>query len=215
MASSKSKPINRFGAVPRPLVQYKTGFPKQMKITHRYAEVKNLTFVAPNLNVVYYPYGTNCLYDPFLQIGGGQPLYFDQMTAIYNHYTVTASRIKVTFVPNTTDPVLCGIFIDDDATPAVTNLDTVLQQPSNVSVMIQRDVSAPVLRKYWSSKSVFGENPLDNDNLEGDATRNPTENQAFIIYQRPADSTVTVVMTLYIEMEFDTIWHELKNIAAS
>ena len=90
-----------FYAVPRPLVQYKTGFPKQLAITHKYSQEGRLTYIGPNANVQYYAFGVNCLYDPYLALGGGQPLYFDQLSAIYNHYTVMRSRIKVTFAVST------------------------------------------------------------------------------------------------------------------
>ena len=47
-------------------------------------------------------------------------MYFDQLSDIYNHYTVVASRIKVTIIPNRTEAFTGGIVIDDDGTPSVT-----------------------------------------------------------------------------------------------
>ena len=62
-------------------------------------------------------FGTNCLFDPWLTVGGHQPLYFDQVAAIYQHYTVMKARMKVTIVPNTVDAYVSGILIDDDCQP--------------------------------------------------------------------------------------------------
>ena len=63
---------------------------------------------------------------------GHQPLYFDQVAAIYQHYTVMKARMKVTIVPNTVDAYVSGILIDDDLTPAITTLDGMVEQPSAV-----------------------------------------------------------------------------------
>ena len=60
---------------------------------------------------------------PMADLWGHQPLYFDQVAAIYQHYTVMKARMKVTIVPNTVDAYVSGILIDDDLTPAITTLD--------------------------------------------------------------------------------------------
>lgn len=212
----KRVPKKTFFAVPKPLVQYSSGFPKQLAITHRYAQTTRLTFLGPSSNVVSSAFYTNGLYDPYVALGGLQPLYFDQLSAIYNHYTVMKSRIKVTIIPNTVDGFVGGILIDDDGSPAVTFLDTMMEQPSAVSLVSQRDVNAMVLYKRWDCKSVFGPNPLDNDSLEGDATRNPNETQAWVIYMRPQETTVpNMIFDCTFEIEYDTIWHELKLITGS
>ena len=122
----------RFYPVPRPLGQYSSGFPKQLAMTHRYSQNVQYTHVGPNANSQYANFGTNCLFDPWLTYGGHQPLYFDQVAAIYQHYTVMKARMKVTIVPNTVDAYVSGILIDDDLTPAITTLDGMVEQPSAV-----------------------------------------------------------------------------------
>ena len=80
-----------------------------MFITHKYTQTSSLQWTTPNANIVYWNFGVNCLYDPYLSVGGTQPLYFDQLAAIYSHYTVMKSRIKVTMIPNTVEPFVGGI----------------------------------------------------------------------------------------------------------
>ena len=99
-------------------------------MTHRYSQNVQYTHVGPNANSQYANFGTNCLFDPWLTYGGHQPLYFDQVAAIYQHYTVMKARMKVTIVPNTVDAYVSGILIDDDLTPAITTLDGMVEQPS-------------------------------------------------------------------------------------
>ena len=69
---------------------------------------------------------------PMADCRGHQPLYFDQVAAIYQHYTVMKARMKVTIVPNTVDAYVSGILIDDDLTPTITTLDGMVEQPSAV-----------------------------------------------------------------------------------
>jgi len=214
-----SKPTSKktFYAVPRPLVQYKTGFPKQLAITHKYSSVYRYTYIGPNENVVTASFGVNCLYDPYLGVGGQQPLYFDQLAAIYNHYTVMKSRFKMTIIPNRNEPFTAGIYIDDDANPAVTTLSVVLAQPSTVSKTSQRDAEVVTLYKSWDCKSQFGPSPLDNDQLQGNDSTNPSEIQAFIPFVRPvyASSSDTTIYDAQITIEYDAVWHELRAISGS
>ena len=100
-------------------------------MTHRYSQNVQYTHVGPNANSQYANFGTNCLFDPWLTVGGTS-LYFDQVAAIYQHYTVMKARMKVTIVPNTVDAYVSGILIDDDLTPTITTLDGMVEQPSAV-----------------------------------------------------------------------------------
>ena len=127
----------------------------------------------PNANIVYWNFGVNCLYDPYLSVGGTQPLYFDQLAAIYSHYTVMKSRIKVTMIPNTVEPFVGGICVDDDSLLAVTELQVLAQQPSSVYLTSQRDAEIVRLYHSWDATKAFGPNPLDNDELREMCQRTP------------------------------------------
>ena len=82
---------------------------------------------------------------------GAPALYFDQVAAIYQHYTVMKARMKVTIVPNTVDAYVSGILIDDDLTPAITTLDGMVEQPSAV-LRPQRDAEVVTIYKNWDSR---------------------------------------------------------------
>jgi len=205
-----------FYAVPRPLVQYRSGFPKQLAITHRYTQSGNMVWTSPTPNTVVTPWGVNCLYDPYLFVGGGQPLYFDQLAGIYNHYTVMKSRIKITIIPNRVEPFTAGIAIDDDGSASGLVLENWTQQPSAVYLTSHRDAQVVTLYKSWDCKSVFGPNPMDNDALRGNVGANPTEIQAFMLFARPVDQTAaSTVFDYFCTIEYDTVWNELKQQAVS
>jgi len=188
----------------------KSGFPRQMKMTHKYCEPLALSYIAGSLNVVYGSWGTNCLFDPNLLVGGHQPYYFDQMIALYNHYTVLSSRIVVELCATTDVTYAAGIYVDDDSSPARGELTTVMEN-STCNSMVKRGNNEPVvLKKRWDAKAAFGGDIMDNDNLQGDVAANPVEQQVFIVWiGSPAvgpNVSVTGMVTIY----YDVVWDELK-----
>ena len=126
------------------------------------------------------------------------------------------ARMKVTIVPNTVDVYVSGILIDDDLTPAITTLDGMVEQPLAVFKTSQRDAEVVTIYKNWDVKSVFTTNSLANPNLQGDAVSNFVEIQAFIIFNRPVDQTVVLMMfNLYVSIEYDAVWTELRTMTMS
>ena len=124
------------------------------------------------------------------------------------------ARMKVTIVPNTVDAYVSGILIDDDLA-TITTLDGMVEQPSAVL----RPLSGTLrwsLSTNWDVKSAFTTNPLANPNLQGDAAANPVETQAFIIFNRPVDQTVvSMQFNLYVSIEYDAVWTELRTMTMS
>ena len=127
------------------------------------------------------------------------------------------ARMKVTIVPNTVDAYVSGILIDDDLNPSHYNfLDGMVEQPSAVFKTSQRDAEVVTIYKNWDVKSAFTTNPLANPNLQGDAAANPVETQAFIIFNRPVDQTVvSMQFNLYVSIEHDAVWTELRTMTMS
>ena len=114
------------------------------------------------------------------------------------------------------DAYVSGILIDDDLTPAITTLDGMVEQPSAVFKTSQRDAEVVTIYKNWDVKSAFTTNPLANPNLQGDAAANPVETQAFIIFNRPVDQTVvSMQFNLYVSIEYDAVWTELRTMTMS
>jgi len=212
--AKRSKPTNKetFGAVriPRSLAP-RTGFPKQMKMTHKYCEVINLTMPPGSINTVYGSWGVNCLWDPNLLVGGHQPYYFDQLTPIYNHYIVLSSRLVMELVCTTDVPFTAGVYIDDDSTPARTELQTVMENQSANYKTSRGNAEPIVIKKKWDAKAAFGGNIFDNDSLQGDVASNPIETQAYICFCGEPNSTTTYTVTGTVTIYYDTVWDELKQ----
>lgn len=196
------------------MVRAGKGFPKKLMMTHTYADVFNKNTGAAGVLAVH-QFRANGMYDPDITATGHQPYYFDQMSAVYNHFTVIGSRIilRVVKADNTQYPITVGIYINDDATNA--SLQASLEHPSSVHTTLGLSNQSAVLTKNWSAKKTFGSAVLANDNLQGSASADPTEQSVFTIFLDSTSSAQQTSVTIDVTIEYIAVWDELKDIAAS
>jgi hypothetical protein len=161
------------------------------------------------------------MYDPELSLTGSQPLYFDQLAAIYDHYTVFASRIIVE-VLNAGSGLGVGVVYVEDDTSIVTSFKQAAEQPSATlaKTIPSKDAQAKpvVFRKSWDAKSYFGGDIYDNDNLQGNASSNPSEQSYYtVVFSGLASGGSVDEMTAgaYVTIEYDAVWDELRTMARS
>jgi len=189
----------------------RTPFPKRLANTVRYAEAISVTLSG---GIGQYLFSCNGLYDPNTTGAGGQPLYFDQLTAIYDHYTVTASRCRFIFNSTSAMTLRVGAYVDDDSS-ATTGAVLAAGRPGGKFVSIQTPYHGRnELSLSWNQKSAFGPGSESEPNLQGSSSANPQEQQHFVInFTDPGGSANTV--DLFVVIEYDTIWNELATIGAS
>lgn len=201
--ASTSKPWNiRMGRQPIPTKLYNTV---------KYVTAVSMTITA---GIGNYKFIANGLFDPDFTAAGHQPQYFDQLTALYNHYTVLKSRIKwTTVLPTSATASVMAIYLDDDTT-IVGNAVLAMEQPMSVGQLITSQGPAPPLRYNFDAQRVFGGNILDNDNLQGDSTANPNELQCFACCLYDTGG-LTYSCQMLVEIEYDVCWEELKAVAQS
>jgi len=192
------------------------GFPRKLTVTHKYNEIVQITSTTGIMQ--QYRFSANGLYDPNVTGTGHQPIFFDQMTPLYNHYTVIASKIKVTFVPQSGTswaPVTVGLIINDDTASGYTDITTAAENSTGKSVMITALSARPtVLSQKWSAKKTFGGSILANTSLAGTSAANPTEQSYFDILVE-ALGTGTSAVYAKVELEMVAVWTEIKDIGTS
>jgi len=193
------------------------GFPRKMTQSHRYSDLVNLSGASGA--AANFVFCANGMYDPNITGTGHQPLYFDQMSAIYNHYTVIGSKITITAVPFTaTSESWCLSLAQNDDGSVTTTSPTGQSELANSSFKIvpaNSNSQECTLVNKWSAKGTFGGSVLGNDNLQGSSGANPTEVTNWIIALRATDSTSTVSVYIKVLIEFIAVWEELKDIAQS
>lgn len=195
----------------------RSGFPKMFKMKHKYCEAGTITSSVGALQSKIM--SCNGMYDPNISGGGHQPYYFDQMSALYNHYTVIGSKINLAISPVTAseEPFFVCLWINDDTTVTPTNLSTLQEINTGRYRMVALTANrTSYLSHKWSMKKNWGkEGSLANSLLRGDASNNPTEQQYYNITVQACDQASTVNPMVQIEITYIAVWNELKDIAGS
>lgn len=193
------------------------GFPKKICMTHKYNEVQ--THTSNSGTPGFFKYVCNGMYDPNNTGVGGQPYYFDQMSAIYDHYTVIGSKITVKVVPVTVPAVAFRISLsqNDDATQTNNTVSGTAEQSSGSVFIFPAGATDTVksLTNRWSAKKTFGGSVLGNDNLQGSISANPSELTIWSVGIQAMDTISTISVYLEINIEYIAIWEEIKDIAQS
>jgi len=212
-APSRNK--SRVSLITRQPRGFNAGFPPQLRLRHKYVEAE-ITFASTTGSVASYLFSCNGMYDPNITSTGHQPVYFDQTSAIYNHYTVVRSFIRVKFTHGSgASPYLLGLAIDDDTSPAST-VNTFAEQSTATMTPVNGGITTPytVLTKSWDAVKYFGPNPMANDSLQGSGSANPSE-QSYYAIQLKAQGAGSISGQLTVEIWYDAIWDELTTVAGS
>lgn len=122
----------------------------------------------------------NSLFDPDASLGGGQPLAFDQLAAIYNKYKVYASKItlKVQSLNNTgTVPYYLAVYPYSVSPPSGTDwIGRVVEQPYCRFLTRNQYDHSPYLKSVMSTAKIWGlpKTAVKSDaSYASDVTTNP------------------------------------------
>jgi hypothetical protein len=212
--TKKKSRTTKISGIPRAIAGIGRAFPEKLTVTHKYA---TLYLANPATNSTQRnTWKCNGMFDPDDRIGGHQPLYFDQLTPVYNHYCVLKSKLKATFVqsyPNAAQnpSVICSITNDDDTT-TTSNYETQLElAPSKQIKYLTGSQGSTSITCHWSAKKTFGSNPLDNPRLQGTAAADPTELSHFNVFVYNMSGVGQAFVDIIVEIEYTVVWFELKT----
>jgi len=201
--------------VQRNIVDLGKGFPKSAKILHKYVDTFSLTCTAGTPN--YLRYTVNGMWDVDIKGVGHQPLYFDQSAALWRHYTVIGSKITIRWCNGSTStpPSVFSLYINDDTTQVNPYPGIISEQPSAKGTTTGfGNNDQHVLTANWSAKKAFRGSILANNDLQGDATKNPAEQQYYDFnFQTLDGGNGTIYGT--VTVEYFAIWTELQDVAQS
>lgn len=211
--SSKRARTTRF----RNVVPMGRGFPKKTIMTHRYVETINVNSGAAGAIANYF-FSANGMFDPNQTGSGHQPMYFDQMGALYDHYHVIGSKITVeaTTQNNTFAAGTFGVFLNDDTTNTPATVTGACEQGSaRYKHFPANSNNNQKVKKKWSAKKTFGGTVLSNTSLQGTTSANPTEQTFYNVFWGADDLTSNFQLTFIVTIEYIAVWDEVKDIAQS
>lgn len=208
----------RGSTVHKNMVVLGKGLPKKIMVTHKYRESVTLSTVAGV--IAFYQFSCNGMFDPNTTGTGHQPMYFDQLGALYDHYTVIGSKIIWKVVPYASGAntgMKMAVFINDDTTTTPTTVDMIAEETSGQLRLIPTGSNNTfTFNQKWSAKKAFGGSVMANDKLSGDTSANPTEQSYYQIALSGIGGQVdNVGVIVEVFIEYIAIWTELRDIAGS
>lgn len=160
----------------------------------------------------------NSLYDPNVTAGGHQPRGFDQMMALFDHYTVIGCKIRADFMStgNTTNHI-CLISTQDDSVTQSDPAAYIENKYTTYRYQGGSDTSPVVLTKAVNPAKFLGRtNPLDDDELRGNSVANPSEGVFFHVSTYAPNFTGNPdPVDVLVSIEYIVVFQEPKLIPGS
>lgn len=163
----------------------------------------------------------NGMYDPYVAVGGHQPLYFDQLGALYNHYTVIGAKMTVDFCSEATGATgthIVGIEVTSSSAPTTAITDIYEQSTAKYGVLTNLNSTAKkrISRKVSIKKWLGAKNLMDEDQLSGHAGANPNEQLYAHVFSGGISDTYDPIRVYCIVMiDYLAVWHEPKKVTGS
>lgn len=191
-----------------------------------YHENVNITTAAVAESVGSFVFSANGCYDPNITGVGHQPRGFDQVMALYDHYTVIGASISVRFINHGgNNRPYVGILVRD-GTPTATTTRDVFEDGNKVISMrpllrssatdeAGEGMTTALTTKVNIAKFLGRKEALSDPELKGGVTTNPTEQVFFhVVVTDPATASANNVHC-QVAITYDVIFHEPKNPGAS
>lgn len=155
-----------------------------------------------------YLFRGNSLFDPDYQLGGTQPLGYDQWSAFYNRYMVFGSKIRVQFINlSSLDPLYTSVVPIGDAAALTPYNDAISELPYvRTSILSNGSGSKTVgfLNSYMRTKKIFGiSGSIDPEEYGATTGTGPNQEwywaiRAYSIPGNPLTATAFVTLTYYV-----------------
>lgn len=203
-------------SLPRNNINMGLGFPMKMNIRHKYRETVPITCTAGAMGSYFF--SCNSLYDPNKTGTGHQPMYYDQVAAVYSYYVVTGSKIsvRVTHDSGSNSAVTIALTKNEDAAISPSNIDGVIEQSWAKSVTLgESSTDVAQLSSSFSMKQRQGASGIANDLFRADINNNPVDQTFYQISCQPTDRASTLLVNVEVTIEYMAVWSDIKEIAQS
>lgn len=193
-----------------PYTLSRLGVPTARVVRMKYVDNVTLTSTSGVMAVHYFR--ANGLYDPDYTGTGHSPAGYTSMAALFNHYIVMGSKIKVTWSndPGNTSgdpPTRCGVFLNDDVTLASLNYQDLIENGRGQSRLVGSGNA-----NFYSTTSTTGTysprkffnivDPQDkSDTIGAGIAGNPSEEAIFAVWAQ-AIGGGSSTLSANIEIDF-------------
>lgn len=201
-----------------------TSFPfgKKKLVKHRYVE--KLITINPSAGSIAgeHYFSCNGLYDPNITGVGHQPMGYDSLVPIFDHWVVIASKINFWFKSiDPTNPQLVTLSVDDDIT-LIPGIDQRIENGTARWKLLAPNSNSAGDQIHQMSMSCNPNkfltipNPIGNSQVEGSSGANPSEQCFYCISCAPTGSSIDAVgIECTVIIDYTAVWYEPRNLSQS
>lgn len=190
--------------------------PKKFKFTTRYCEGDVSLDPGAGLAAVK-AFSLNNLFDPYVSGAGHQPIGYDQLMAMYDHYTVIGARARVNFTNTATTAQNVCISLADTST-AVANIERTIENGMCRWVQVGPAGTASATKMLsinCSMSKFFGRSVMTDDIFRGTVGAAPAEQVYLHITAENNTTSNPFPVNCIVEIEYIAILTEPTALAQS
>lgn len=189
---------------------YSPSISNTLRTTHRYQD--NFTVTGSLGASGVYVFSANGLYDPNITGAGHQPAGYDEMQALFADYVVVGFTAKlIAKNTNTTASALFGMYICKTST-TYTSLQRYAENGSGYyKAAGASNLTNDMVELYCKGdmNQLIGDNVLQDPQMYGDGSRNPTEGRFIHVTVSSFDVTSSISSAqCNIEIVYDVVWRD-------
>lgn len=195
------------------------GLPKTATVTMTYAWGGTVT--ASSGVIAKQTFRANSIHDPDSTGVGHQALGHDQWKALYTHYLVTKSRIRVTVCSGLSQTVngVWGVYLAPEGTVNASTYEELIEQGKSRWGIQTGSIAAPPQTRYLTFDAKKEYNLTDvKDNqtrIGGTFDGNPSEMAFFVFWFQPLDQSTTGAINMVAHIEYTVDMSEPVEIVQS
>lgn len=171
--------------------------------------------------IPYRFYRANDLYDPRDGAGGDQPIAFDQLMLLFEHFAVIRSKITVSFCNAASTAVTVGIALFPDNNPS-TDYNNLIENGYIKTVNIPGFVGDNIrtisldcdVKNYFGKK--YYKDIMDDEKLTGDVANAPLEKVYYYIFAHDSFGLASDISVGFnATISYDSIYFEPRKLVPS
>ncbi len=159
----------------------------------------------------------NSVHDPSFTGTGHQPLGYDQIKLMYDHWVVIASKIIVTFVNTATQTMACGVSVTDSVTSLVSTANTVENGASKYVILGPIGSSSDtktITYQINPNKFLGRSHPMSDPDLKGGSS-DPVEQAFWHVWGGSVTGGDPGQIQASTYLEYTTVFIEPKQLGPS
>ena len=198
--------------IPRPRVGLGQAMPDVLRSTIRIYANEVVLGAANTLQHSYI--AVNDLYNPLRSLGTStQPLYFDELMAIYIKYVVLSAKVRCRVSPNSTERLRVALWENDNNTVTPT-MDGIMVQPKTASGVVMGTANEPlVLTDTYSQAKTKGRDLMANETATGTASTSPSNPDYMYLSVFGHDGSWSAFCEWFVE--FDVLMYDRRDLNLS